>query len=91
MMVDLDEEDDWATQDELENNDEDRYCKLWTVCVFRFHRLYESSTSFFNSWNVVSQFPYYVVFIILILFGTESLISLDVLYITATLWQVKVH
>jgi len=28
MMVDLDEEDDWATQDELENNDEDRYCKL---------------------------------------------------------------
>ena len=46
MMVDLDEEDDWATQDELENNDEDRYCKLWTICVFRFHRLYESSTSF---------------------------------------------
>lgn len=25
MMVDLEEEEDWSTQDEMENNDEDRY------------------------------------------------------------------
>ena len=33
MMVDLEEEEDWALQDEVENEDEERY-DGWMTCYF---------------------------------------------------------